>query len=85
LFVLCFTVLENAGMPENYRLIMDYEYQGKKEKFHKLKYIVFEIYTVYYQLDFTKYLLSKNIISRPYYDTVDMEAAVSQKSARRYT
>jgi hypothetical protein len=23
---------------------MDYEYQGKKEEIHKLKYIVFEIY-----------------------------------------
>jgi hypothetical protein len=24
------TVWVNAGMPENYRLMMDYEYQGKK-------------------------------------------------------
>jgi hypothetical protein len=31
------------GMPENYRLTMDYEYQGKKEQ-RKLKHIVFEIY-----------------------------------------
>jgi hypothetical protein len=37
------TVWENAGMPENYRLMMGYEYKGKKEEIHKLKYIVFEI------------------------------------------
>jgi hypothetical protein len=30
----CLTVWENAGMPENYELKMDYEYQGKKEKIH---------------------------------------------------
>jgi hypothetical protein len=29
-FIVCFTVWENAGMPENHRLMMDYEYQGKK-------------------------------------------------------
>jgi hypothetical protein len=28
------TVWENAGMPENHRLMMDYEYQGKKEEIH---------------------------------------------------
>jgi hypothetical protein len=40
--VLCidsFTVRENAGRPENYRLMMDYEYHGKKKEIHKLKYI----------------------------------------------
>jgi hypothetical protein len=42
--IVCLTVWEFAGMPENYRLMMDYEYQGKKEEIHKLKYIVFEIY-----------------------------------------
>jgi hypothetical protein len=25
------TVQKNAGRPENYRFMMDYEYQGKKE------------------------------------------------------
>jgi hypothetical protein len=38
------TVWENAGMTESYRLMIDYEYQGKKEEIHKLKYIVLEIY-----------------------------------------
>jgi hypothetical protein len=47
-------------MPENYRLLMDYEYQGKKEEIHKLKCIVFEIYILYYPLDFIKYFLSVN-------------------------
>jgi hypothetical protein len=37
------TAWENAGMPEIYRLMIDYEYQGKKEEIHKLKYKVFEI------------------------------------------
>jgi hypothetical protein len=32
LFIVCFTVWENAGMPENYKLLMDYEYQGKRKK-----------------------------------------------------
>jgi hypothetical protein len=31
-------------MSGNYKLMMDYEYQGKKEEIHKLKYIVGEIY-----------------------------------------
>jgi hypothetical protein len=31
---------------ENYRFMMDYEYQEKKKKIYKLKYIVFEIYTL---------------------------------------
>jgi hypothetical protein len=39
-----FSVWENAGMPENYRLMVDYKYQGKKKEIHKLKYIVCEIY-----------------------------------------
>jgi hypothetical protein len=30
-------------MPDNY-IDDDYEYQGKKEDMHELKYIVFEIY-----------------------------------------
>jgi hypothetical protein len=34
------TVWENAGMPENYRLMMDYEFQGKKEEIDKLKYSI---------------------------------------------
>jgi hypothetical protein len=32
------------GMPENYRFMMDYEYQTKKEEIYNLKYIVSEIY-----------------------------------------
>jgi hypothetical protein len=32
------TLWENAGMPENFRLMMDYDYQGKKEEIHKLKF-----------------------------------------------
>jgi hypothetical protein len=35
------TVEENAGMPEIYRLIMDYEYQEKKEGTLLAEYIVF--------------------------------------------
>jgi hypothetical protein len=31
---------------------MDYEYQGKKEEIHKLKYIVFEIYILYIRFHF---------------------------------
>jgi hypothetical protein len=38
------TVEKNAGMPENYRFMMDYEYQGKREEIHRLKYKVFKIY-----------------------------------------
>jgi hypothetical protein len=34
---------KNAGMPENYSLMMDYEYQTKKEETYKLKYVVSEI------------------------------------------
>jgi hypothetical protein len=29
--VVCLTAEKNAGMPENYRFMMDYEYQEKKE------------------------------------------------------
>jgi hypothetical protein len=29
-----FTVWENAGMPENYRFMMDYEYQEKKKEIY---------------------------------------------------
>jgi hypothetical protein len=36
----------------------DYEYQGKKEEIHKLKYIVFKIYIL--SIDFIKYFLSVN-------------------------
>jgi hypothetical protein len=32
LFLVCFTVWENAGMTKNYWFIMDYEYQEKKKK-----------------------------------------------------
>jgi hypothetical protein len=51
LFIVCLSVWENAEMPENYRLMMDFEYQGEHEEIHKLKYIVFEIsikYIIYY-------------------------------------
>jgi hypothetical protein len=41
LFLVCFTVWENAGMPENKRFIMDYEYKEKKKEIYYLKYIVF--------------------------------------------
>jgi hypothetical protein len=41
--IVCLTVWD-AGMPENYKLMMDYEYQGKKEEIHELQYIVSEIY-----------------------------------------
>jgi hypothetical protein len=37
LFIVCFTFWDNAEMPEKYRLMMDYEYQGKKLEIHKLK------------------------------------------------
>jgi hypothetical protein len=30
LFIVCFPVRENVGMPENNRLMMDYEHQGKR-------------------------------------------------------
>jgi hypothetical protein len=32
LFTVCFIVWENAGMPENYILMMDFEYQLKVSK-----------------------------------------------------
>jgi hypothetical protein len=38
------TVEKNGGMPENYRFMMDYEYQEKKKEIYYLKYTVFEIY-----------------------------------------
>jgi hypothetical protein len=45
-------------MPENYRLMMDYEYntKEKKEEIHKLKHIpvVFEIYIVPVSIRFQK-------------------------------
>jgi hypothetical protein len=31
LFLVCLTVKENAGIKENYRISMDYEYQEKKQ------------------------------------------------------
>jgi hypothetical protein len=34
LFIVCLTDWENVGMPENYRLMMDYEYQGRREEIH---------------------------------------------------
>jgi hypothetical protein len=40
LFIVCFTVWENAGMPENYKLMMDFEYHEKRKKIHMLKYTV---------------------------------------------
>jgi hypothetical protein len=40
------SVWENAGMPENYGFLMDYEYPEKKKKIYELKYIVFKIYTL---------------------------------------
>jgi hypothetical protein len=51
--------LFDCGNAENYGLMMDYEYQGKKEEIHKLKYKALEIY-IYYPLDFIKYFLSVN-------------------------
>jgi hypothetical protein len=32
LFIVCLTVWENAAMSKNYRLMMAYELQGKKEE-----------------------------------------------------
>jgi hypothetical protein len=58
LFLVCLTVEKNAGMPENYRCLIDYDYQEKKKEIDELKYIVFEIY--HYLLDFTEYFLSVN-------------------------
>jgi hypothetical protein len=37
LFIVCLTELEKAGMPENYSLMMDYEYNGKEEEIRKQK------------------------------------------------
>jgi hypothetical protein len=34
------TVEENAGMPENYRFMMDYEFQEKKKEIKELNYTV---------------------------------------------
>jgi hypothetical protein len=47
-----------AGMPETYLLMMDCEYQGKKEELHKLKYIVFKIYIL--SIRFHKIFVSVN-------------------------
>jgi hypothetical protein len=55
-----FDCLKNAGMSENYRFMVDYEYQAKKKEIYELKYIVLEIYVLRYLSDFTKYLLSVN-------------------------
>jgi hypothetical protein len=44
LFLVYLTVAENAGMPDNYRFMMDYEYQDKNKEIYKLKYLVFKIY-----------------------------------------
>jgi hypothetical protein len=33
------TVKENAGMPENYRFIMDYEYQEKKKEIYFYQFL----------------------------------------------
>jgi hypothetical protein len=41
LFTVCLADGENVGMHENYRrlpVLMDHQYQGKKEKIHELKY-----------------------------------------------
>jgi hypothetical protein len=46
LFLVCLTIEENAGMPEIYRFVMDYEYQEKKKEIYKLKHIVFKIYVL---------------------------------------
>jgi hypothetical protein len=43
LFQFFLTVEENAGMPEIYRFVVDYEYQEKKKEIY-LKYTVFENY-----------------------------------------
>jgi hypothetical protein len=53
-------VEENAGMPENYRSIVVYEYQEKKKEIYKRTYIVFEfyIYTVL-SIRFQKYFFVK--------------------------
>jgi hypothetical protein len=37
------TVWENAGMPDELQIMMDYEYQGKNKEIRKLKYIVSDI------------------------------------------
>jgi hypothetical protein len=34
LFLVCLTVEENAGMPENYQFMMDYEYQEAKKEIY---------------------------------------------------
>jgi hypothetical protein len=34
LFLVCLTVEKNAEMSENYRFMMDYEYQGKKKEIY---------------------------------------------------
>jgi hypothetical protein len=34
LFIVCFTVWENEGMPENYGFMMNYEYQEKKNEIY---------------------------------------------------
>jgi hypothetical protein len=54
------TVEKNAGMPENYRFMMDYEYQEKKEGNILAEMYILQIYAVYYLLDFTKFFLSLN-------------------------
>jgi hypothetical protein len=41
-------------MPKNYRFVMDYEYQTKKEEIYRLKYIVSEINMLPYLLNFIK-------------------------------
>jgi hypothetical protein len=43
-FLVCLTVEKNLGAPQNYRFMMDYEYQEKKKEFYQLKYKVFTIY-----------------------------------------
>jgi hypothetical protein len=60
LYIVCLTVWENAGKPDNLRIMIDFEFQGKKKEIHKLKYIAFKLYTVFYLLYFIKYVLSVN-------------------------
>jgi hypothetical protein len=54
------TVEENAGMPEIYRFVVDYEYQEKKGNLSEI-YSLRKLYTgTCYALDFTKYFMSVN-------------------------
>jgi hypothetical protein len=40
-FLVCLTVKENVGMPENHRFMMDYQYHEKNMEIYLLKYILY--------------------------------------------